>query len=721
MSIPEVKADIDEALRDYEVDGVPASGLHWPGKSALREALKRLAELSEVAGTTLVFETVAAMNAAPDPTVVGSRAEVRADPLGDVVDGNGIYSWDGTGWAWVSPLITTAVQDAIDAVVAAADAAIADVEAAATTALGSIKNSDLIPSTFTQPNANDFTVNPVAPHAVSGTTQTFIGLFTGTNTGTLRATVAGIGQKELVFTGGRRIPKRFTYSGMIMMLRYSATLDKYELLSHSPPAAVLNTVPNLTTVSTSSHLRLQIANGGRFLTHPDSEDTQTFEMVALADKPFGNFSITIYEEDGTTPIITGLMYEKDNTTLISEANAWRANDTLRVRFKAGRARMLVDPDRSTSRLAYMVASLVEPQDLPSIDRPVTVTRTDDITWLIKVYPHNNHYRSGKKRKIGSDFVCFALIDMGTFHAGDDPYAPALNSYWCNFGFRLIPISNLMYDAVVSGITTDNGQVPSTVEPPFYTLKTTDGTGVAVAAGNGHSNILPDTWTMIGTTNDGSTGNVDVTSSNLRLLPVGKTFGGDKIVNTSSGYLNTSVGAAEKHSRYTYTLTIESHPDYQLKLDTKYDTTDVGVNISPATVNGNMAWIWPLRCVDRAAGFLNGVPVAPPGPGNVSAMVLALGQMDNGQRSMGMIDELWAWDSENDDVIVIVKNTIGNGYSHKENGAGVARTAPSFISTFGWGNKLYGDPFRTAAGVQNIVGKIFEMQSTICMIRGVPPA
>ncbi|HWW11917.1 MAG TPA: hypothetical protein VN018_05320 [Brevundimonas sp.] len=119
MSIPQVKADLAAALRDYVVSGVPASGPNDPAKLALRAALIALADLTLSSGTTLVFSTIAEMEAAPNPATLGARAEVRADPAGNVEDGNGVWSWGGVGpgWSWISDLIPSYLVDAAIAAV----------------------------------------------------------------------------------------------------------------------------------------------------------------------------------------------------------------------------------------------------------------------------------------------------------------------------------------------------------------------------------------------------------------------------------------------------------------------------------------------------------------------------------------------------------------------------------------------------------------------------
>lgn len=110
-----IKANIRAEFRDFAIDGVPASGAYEPQKPGIRSALTATVDLAQEAkdiasqaGTTFAVATVADL-ADLTPTAVGDRAEVRDDPAGDVEDGNGVYSWTGSTWVWISGLIPASV------------------------------------------------------------------------------------------------------------------------------------------------------------------------------------------------------------------------------------------------------------------------------------------------------------------------------------------------------------------------------------------------------------------------------------------------------------------------------------------------------------------------------------------------------------------------------------------------------------------------------------
>lgn len=125
-----IKDGLRAAFRDYRIDGVPASGANDPDKAEIRPALLASVDLAQEAkdlagqaGTTFAVETVADLSGL-NPTKVGDRAEVRNDPAGDVEDGNGVYSWDGSAWVWISDLIPASVQPAVRLITDGQDSAL---------------------------------------------------------------------------------------------------------------------------------------------------------------------------------------------------------------------------------------------------------------------------------------------------------------------------------------------------------------------------------------------------------------------------------------------------------------------------------------------------------------------------------------------------------------------------------------------------------------------
>lgn len=100
---PSIKANLRAAFRDFNVEGVPASGDYEPEKSTIRAALSDMADLALAAGTTLVFATRAGLFAASTTGLAnGARAEVRSDANPDY---NGVYALGGAAWTRIGPLV----------------------------------------------------------------------------------------------------------------------------------------------------------------------------------------------------------------------------------------------------------------------------------------------------------------------------------------------------------------------------------------------------------------------------------------------------------------------------------------------------------------------------------------------------------------------------------------------------------------------------------------
>lgn len=115
-----IKAGINSAFRDYVVDGLPSSGDHEPVKAEIRSSFVPLVDLAEearelaaTAGTTIVATTRAQLIDMPGPFSTGDRGEVRADPAGNVTNGNGIYRYSGSAWVWIDQLIPPSIQQVI--------------------------------------------------------------------------------------------------------------------------------------------------------------------------------------------------------------------------------------------------------------------------------------------------------------------------------------------------------------------------------------------------------------------------------------------------------------------------------------------------------------------------------------------------------------------------------------------------------------------------------
>jgi metal-sulfur cluster biosynthetic enzyme len=293
-----------------------------------------------------------------------------------------------------------------------------------------------------------------------------------------------------------------------------------------------------------------------------------------------------------------------------------------------------------------------------------------------VLPNLAQYKNGRRRKGGADFVRFVLFDNKALQI-DDAFAPCVNSYFVNYKNNMIPVSNLMFTEQVSGITVDNRQVPSTVEGVITQGKLGAPPANNVQAGISHNHMIPDTWTMIGTVNDLSTGGSNVTTGELRNMPIGRVVACDKLVNTFTGWITAVTG--EKTLKFTYTLTF-SGTDVKgpMRVQVTYDPTD------PACVNGCqvsagfLPALAPCRLSTRAKAWFNGSLL---GTFNV-------GTQDGVDIVLGTADEVAFVDDDTPDMVFRIKSNIGGGALFTENNVPVVADGPAYIDPFEWGDKLY---------------------------------
>lgn len=149
MAAASIKNDILSAYRDFEVDGVPASGLYEPGKPLLRSALGRLADRVEQVAESASTGVKGYALIADLPTLTAGDA----GELAKVEEDGNVYRWSATAWAIFDD---PTVQAAERAEMASSDAAAAKIEAeAAAAAFNTLPLTPLITGTAAAPYLPD--------------------------------------------------------------------------------------------------------------------------------------------------------------------------------------------------------------------------------------------------------------------------------------------------------------------------------------------------------------------------------------------------------------------------------------------------------------------------------------------------------------------------------------------------------------------------------------
>lgn len=561
-----------------------------------------------------------------------------------------------------------------------------------------------VPCTVTLSNANVFSMTPTPGHKVRNADQVFHGFAAGSNTGAVSVTVVGINgnaSTPVVMPNGDPLGARQLLIGYPFAIRFSTTLGKFVLVSH-PGLFVSRCLLKPHASATGLKLAGIVANAGERL-RVDCTDV-TFEFIATEDKPFGSASVDLYGPDGTTPIVTGGSLTDTDFSGAPPAGAWKKGDIVTFRRRADGIFYLVAPaDRVTLRMARWVAHLFETGQLPSAARPVIARKVGPRTWFVDVRPHDSHYDHPLHRR-SSDIVRFVLFDMGGFHG--DTFAPCLNSVFSRFGGHWTHHTNLTFDEMIAGITVNNGQVPSTFESVMWLGDFN--AGVYEASGFGHNYMKAITWTLKGIVKDASTGNVEVSSAELKDAAIGAVFEGIRLVSEAV-YWGVTKTLFKKAVKSTYTHTFQSVAGDQCRIQVKHDFTDPGLEVTPG-INGSYNGNMPFREADTVVGIY-GTTVGTP---------FATNLFNGASQTLGFPDKVIVWDSASlrPQAKLRLSVNMPTGYSHKENGALVPHQAPLYISNFpDWGSKVYAPLNQT--GVRNMTGKVMEHDYGYSVIHGNP--
>lgn len=107
-----IKSDLLSAFRDFQVEGVPASGEYEPDKAAIRDPLGRLADRVE----TVAASVSAGVRGYALIADLPSLTEADAGQLAKVEEDGNVYRWSGTSWeVFDDPTIAAAGRAEADA------------------------------------------------------------------------------------------------------------------------------------------------------------------------------------------------------------------------------------------------------------------------------------------------------------------------------------------------------------------------------------------------------------------------------------------------------------------------------------------------------------------------------------------------------------------------------------------------------------------------------
>lgn len=421
-----------------------------------------IADLQQTTGVTKVVATVAELAGIPTP-VEYDRAEVRADPLGDVTDGNGVWGYDGSAWVWISPLIPEMVQDLID----------------------SLEEASILPCSVGG-SANAVTLTPAAGYAISGTNQFLVGTAAGNNSGNMTAAVAGAfggaattirlpyGVTAPYATNGFHVPPGTVRTGKPFILRQNTTHTQWDLIY--PTFQQQSGVILLEYVSGETALVYKMAQPG--IKYPTTLYGVVFRLRLPSDKPIGSPSITIYENDGTTAAISGAQIRDKNGDAMTPQALWAQYDVIDIQRNSSTNNFEIQqaPSATLNTLANM--AFAAEYDLPTVEDVIYGIREQEDCWLLKCRNVNGATRNDTIHVI----KLYNMGDADSQGVLQNTNNWSWNSQWLEHKGRRFNYANL--SSAYAGAGSFTGLQPSTPELAFRVGLMSD-TNLNGVDGSGH--------------------------------------------------------------------------------------------------------------------------------------------------------------------------------------------------------------------------------------------
>lgn len=308
---------------------------------------------------------------------------------------------------------------------------------------------------------------------------------------------------------------------------------------------------------------------------------------------------------------------------------------------------------------------------PTAQRPVVFMKLTASLGYIDVYPHNNNYRGGLKRRMG-DKIRYWVKNAGLWN--DITRNRTVIGKSAIFGGREQPILTSIYNDRVgagSNITSDTGQQPTALRPPVTIGEFTTAGDVAAykASGDFHGFKAYLSQGFVGTLNDPTTGGVDVNTSLLD-WPVGVPWQGTKIVIGGTFSDMTSTGKIA--ARLNESDTFESAPGHTWYYSAIHDFAHATVNCVPGVSTMNVA----LGCaseMDRAVAIVNGVAAqwstggVPMTSGGQPVKALPLLNRDGATYNAGNAEKMILFDSHFPNIKDETRIGIGYNQAYREDG------------------------------------------------------
>lgn len=526
--------------------------------------------------------------------------------------------------------------------------------------------------------ANAITMAPVTGYAVLGTTQVFTGYGAGPNsTAAVTVAIAGINggaATALVMPNGDSPPAEAIRTGQPFAVRYVSATTKFVLVQADRANASVIMLNQ--TAGTGDAIIATIAHRGDWI-KTDLNDT-IFEVRVTGNKGAGAATLSILKPDGTTLIAATTIFQKDGVTA-PPALAWETNDTIRVRRLASGFFALADPPSSAVRsVSSWLPALGDLGQRGSTIRPLMYTKAGDEQHFVEMRLHEDKYLNGQSRR-QSDMLRLVLHDMANFQSIDGNLL-SINSLMTRMRGLSLHDLNMQFTDLISGIVTNTGRSPTTIEPPIHGGKFGDAANLYVIAGAGHGSVDEPVSVVTGTYADASTSEVDTDVVIDPGAAIDYRFSGDKlVVETEMLCVNA---AADVWCVQSHIMTLDPIATDQLRVQSEYDFDHADVTVTPGFIRG-FGMLWAMTDVDRCQPIVNGVAQA----------IEIIDLRDDSENTIGFPEQVVFWHSDFPEKQIIVTNNFGFGFTHKENDVLVANDVhQAYIANGSDYVKLYSNLF-----------------------------
>jgi hypothetical protein len=358
-------------------------------------------------------------------------------------------------------------------------------------------------------SANAITMTPKTGFSVvsAGVDQEFTGFAAATNSSAgLTLAIAGVNggaatevvlpQGVLSTSGATAVPARALRANYPVRFRWDSTITKYVLTE--PVFLRQPSFVNLTLVSGSTGNALLGRLSSPVINLPGDFTNVNFSITVDADKEEGGPSLTLYDFDGTTVLLSASTIRLKNGVVATDADLWKAGDTLVLQRQASGLFYLVEtPTTAITTLTQELQTLV--LQTPSTSYPVSIQRVADRVWVVK---HNSvQYQAAyADLQMDQNYVTSVMYNMARAQSQSGSVAAnvfSVNSDWAFIQGDEYRYSQFLSNELAGGVFDREQPSVGESEPRLGIVGQAANTYVQIGVGKGYLiNVAADFTLML---------------------------------------------------------------------------------------------------------------------------------------------------------------------------------------------------------------------------------